>query len=189
MPYKSKRATISTETIQVISAGDVAGLWRQATKVGPYPADDSNNKLAEVMNANRANGAVEQPRPELLKAVDLLLELCQASWEPAGGDDAAIVRDIAYGLLEKSLLNIRPIIASRHQGLVNAKKWYYVPTTVFWSCACGVLKDLGRDGGASRDSVAVKFAVLAAKRMGWMQATTSGLEAFLQRRPNPTKAD
>jgi hypothetical protein len=102
---------------------------------------------------------------------------------PAGGDDDTVLRDIAYGPLEESLLEVRPIIASQQEGLKNAKNWYYVPTTVFWSCACGALEELGRVAGGTRDSVAVKFAVLAARRMGWMQATPAGLELFLRRRP------
>jgi len=158
-----------------VTAADVAKLWAGATKEGPFPDNEANESIAEMMNHYRADPSFRVDSDQL-NAVDVLLRMCVESWSNENGFTG---RNYHFESLESSLRRARPFLFAVHEGQKAAEKFDHMVAFLIWSVASGVLKDLGRAAGTSRDSVAIKFTGLALSRLGWTNTGRAGLEAMI----------
>jgi hypothetical protein len=173
MPYQRKRSKTAPDEV---TAADVAQLWASATKEGPYPDNETNEQMARMMNHYRANPSFRVD-PDQLNAVDVLLKMCAESYYEENGFTG---RNRDFDALEDALKRVRPFLLAVYEGQKNAKKWDKAAAFLIWNVACGVLKNLGREAGDTRDSVAVRFTALALARLGWTNTGRPGLEVFIR---------
>jgi len=179
-----------------ITPAEVAEMWRQSTSCGPYPSPRACELMAELLTFHREHGArnhigprkaaqllqqlrgtrqalanyllpVEETRSSLAPPTDawpwLCFRLSTADYDKLVS--ICTVLDEGLPVLER---------LSALGGTSRAPIWD-MAAQIAWEIAREALQTLGRPAGTTSDSVAVKFAAIATRRMGFPGATPSAV--------------
>ena len=158
-----------------ITADEVAEMFRAATAEPPFPDHAVCAEIADALSKNVGFYTFEASRdPQILRveeAAKLLLRTLKAEDGPR-----AIELNQLEAALEESMYYFTP---SRpppaHRGIAP----WAVASITAWLGAAGALANLGRHAGTTRNSIAIRFSVLALRRMGFPGATEAAVEKWI----------
>lgn len=193
MPRSRKRIGL-VGNVEPITGAEVNAFWREATKTGPFPSIEDCNRYAELLTQHIGHGARETLRARSnQRAVDAANLLLRRIAEILGPHERA--RDtlervdpvalLLYTTPEiETLLSLRDALSEaltvfRPTAGTSAPIWESC-ATLCWAAARHQLQAIGRKAGETADSVAVRFAEAATRRMGFPDVKRAAIAARLK---------
>lgn len=154
-----------------LTPGDVALLWREATKLEPYPTDAQNDAMMWHLNAYLAANIVpdRQSVTDARECFRAALKWCRHDF---GARDSRVVELEAalLAVLDESPSNGIPALPSVAP---RETVWRY-PALNIWRAMAYQLRQMKREAGTSPNAVAVQFIAAALRRLGY-EGVTAGM--------------
>jgi hypothetical protein len=190
MPRKSKHAIISDE-VPEITCHEVASMWRQASKHGPYPSIERCAAIAKQLTSLRGHGSADHlisaRNRRAIEAVGVLRKCIEDWLSPIEKGFKLPPGPILSTESYNALHNLRDALEQAYPHL-NPQSARVSPSAPIWeaaSIACWViardaLHEIDRKVGEDKESVAVRFAAIATHQLGFPRATVAAIAKRLK---------
>jgi hypothetical protein len=147
---------------------DVMGMFRRATRVGPYPTIETCFGVSEDLHLLAGMVEVKRDTKQLFgKPPSEALDEVQKGLH-AGQNVTIESRDLGVVYLSRQERRARGLPA-----------WFFVTPWV-WLVVYLALRTVGREAGMRKGSVAVRFTIEALRAMGYRQVGEGSVEGILE---------
>ncbi len=163
--------------VVAVTAGEVAGWWRETLKSGPWPDPYRCEQMARLINSRRpADRPIGRTAKKVLSAYNLLIRLYDKEWT-----DRSLPGEVAtcMWILHRDRERLKPAPAMWKQLREFAPLLWLHARSDFNRAAA---KPSRRTDSASRTSPPVQFVALVLRRLGYRKATATSVELNLAER-------
>jgi hypothetical protein len=189
MPRKSSSIIFSEEA--PVTCEEVADMWRQASKRGPYPSTERCAAIAKRLTSLRGVGSADHlislQNRRAIEAVGILekaikgwLGPLEVGYTMSPGPHLSTEGYNALHDLRNALGHAKPHLNPQSARVSPSSPIWELAALTCWEIACGALREIDRKVGTDKDAVAVRFAQFATRRIGFPSAKAAAIAKRLK---------